>query len=85
MNTAEIRLRVKEAVSRVAGIAVERIPDDARLVEDLGLDSLSVIESLVVVEHAFHLQPQGEDMESEVRSIEDAVQLVQVQLSRRAG
>jgi acyl carrier protein len=85
MSADEIRLRIKEAVSRIAGIAVDRIPDDARFIEDLGLDSLSIIESLVVVEHEFRLEPQQEDIEAKVRSIEDAVQLVQGQLIRKAG
>jgi acyl carrier protein len=85
MSANEIRLRIKEAVSRIAGIAVDRIADDARFIEDLGLDSLSIIESLVVVEHEFRLQPEQEDLEVKVRSVEDAVQLVQTQLMRKAG
>jgi acyl carrier protein len=85
MSADEIRSRIKEAVSRIAGISIDRISDDARFIEDLGLDSLSIIESLVVVEHEFRLQPQQEDMETRVRSIEDAVQLVQSQLIRKAG
>ena len=85
MSIDEIRLRIKEAVSRIAGIAIDRIPDDARFIEDLGLDSLSIIESLVVVEHEFRLQPAQEDLESKVRSIEDAVQLVHGELMRKAG
>jgi acyl carrier protein len=85
MSGDEIRMRIKEAVSRIAGIAIDQIADDARFVEDLGLDSLSIIESLVVVEHEFRLQPEEEDMGTNVRSIEDAVQLVQGQLVRKAG
>ena len=85
MNNDEIRLLIKQAVSRVAGIAVEGIPDDARFVEDLGLDSLSVIESLVIVEHELRVQAHQEDVESQVRSIEDAVRLVQSELIRKAG
>jgi acyl carrier protein len=85
MSADEIRVRIKRAVSQIAGIAVDCIPDDARFIEDLGLDSLSVIESLVVVEHELRLQPQDEDMEFKVHSIEDAVQLVQSQLMRKAG
>jgi acyl carrier protein len=80
-----MRLRVKEAVSRIARIAIDRIADDARFVEDLGLDSLSIIESLLVVENEFRLQAAVEDVESRVRSIDDAVRLVQAQLSRKAG
>jgi acyl carrier protein len=85
MSEHDIRIRIKEAVSRIAGIDIARIADDARFVEDLGLDSLSVIESLVVVEHELRLQPRDEDMEVKVRSIEDAVHLVQSQLMRKAG
>ena len=48
MSADENRLRIEEAVSLIAGIAVARIPDDARFIEDLGLDSLSIIASLVV-------------------------------------
>jgi acyl carrier protein len=85
MNTDDIRLQVKKAVSLVSGITIDRISDDARFVEDLGLDSLSIIESLVVVEREFRLNPQGEDMEVQIKSIEEAVRLVQVQLLRKAG
>jgi acyl carrier protein len=85
MNTNEIRVLIKQAISRVTGIAVEGIADDARFVEDLGLDSLSVIESLVLVEHELRITAQQEDGEAEVRSIEDAVQLVRLELTRKAG
>jgi acyl carrier protein len=85
MSSDEIRLRIKEAISEIAGIAIERIRDDARFIEDLGLDSLAIIESLVVVEHDLRLQPSDGDLEVKVHCIEDAVQLVQVQLRRKAG
>jgi acyl carrier protein len=85
MSTDEIRLLIKQAVSQVAGIAVDGIADDARFVEDLGLDSLSVIESLVIVEHELRIHAEQEDVEAQVRSIEDAVQLVHLELSRKAG
>ena len=85
MSSDEIRLLIKQAISEIAGIAIERIPDDARFIEDLGLDSLAIIESLVVVEHDLRLQPSDGDMEVKVHIIEDAVQLVQVQLRRKAG
>jgi Beta-ketoacyl synthase, N-terminal domain len=48
MSADEVRLRIEEPVSLIASIAVDRISDDARSIEDLGLDSLSIIASLVV-------------------------------------
>jgi acyl carrier protein len=85
MSDDEIRSRIKEAVSRIAGICIDGISDDARFIEDLGLDSLSIIESLVVIEHEFRLQPQQEDIEKRIRCIEDVVLLVQSELMRKAG
>jgi acyl carrier protein len=85
MSDYDIRIRIKEAVSRISGIAIDQIQDNHRFIEDLGLDSLAIIESLVDVEHEFRLQPQDEDLEKKVQSIEDAVQLVQSQLIRKAG
>jgi hypothetical protein len=52
MNVIEIQLRIERAVSPIAKIAVDRISDDARFIEDLGLDTPSIIES-VVVGHEF--------------------------------
>jgi hypothetical protein len=48
MSADEIRLRIEEASGLVAGIAVDRASDDAWFIEDLRLDSLSIIESLVL-------------------------------------
>jgi len=47
-----IQIRIKEAVSRISGIAIDPIQDHHRFVEDLGLDSLAIIESLVDVGRA---------------------------------
>ena len=74
-----------EEIGVISGIAIDRIRDDARFVEDLGLDSLSIIESLVAVEQEFRLQAEAEDVEAQVHSVEDAVQLVEGQLRRKAG
>ena len=77
METEQIRQRIKHAISRIAGVDIANVADNARFVEDLGLDSLSIIESFVAVERDFRLQALPEDIESRIRSVNDAVVFVQ--------
>lgn len=53
MIADEIRLRIEQSVSLIAGDAVDPISDDAGVIEDVCLDAQSIIESLVVA-HGFH-------------------------------
>jgi hypothetical protein len=39
MNDEHIRYHIRKAVSMVSGITIDRISDDARFDEDLGMDS----------------------------------------------
>jgi hypothetical protein len=47
-----IEVRIKKAVSRVCGIAIDQIEAHHRFVEDRGLDWSAIIESLVDVGRA---------------------------------
>ena len=85
MNDEHIRYHIRKAVSVVSGITIDRISDDARFDEDLGMDSLSIIESLVLLEREFKLEPPDADAELKINSVIELMQLVQVQMSRKAG
>ena len=83
MSESIVRKRLKEAISRISGIPIDQVQDDSRFIEDLGLDPLAIIESIVDVEHEFGLQPLTEDLQTMVQSVDDAVQLFERQLMRR--
>ena len=51
----QIRAEVKRIIAQVSGLAVEEIGDSARLVDDLDLDSLSLMEIGVDVDYAYRL------------------------------
>jgi acyl carrier protein len=81
MTKAEIRDRIKEIISKVAGIDEKRIGDEDSLVDDLRLDSLSMLEVGVDVDLAFALNLPDESYR-EVSSVPSMVELVEQRLSQ---
>lgn len=75
MEVSEIRAKIKEVIADVANLDPEGIGDQARFVEDLALDSLSLLEIGVDIDYLFKLGVPDERLK-ELRSVEDAVELV---------
>ena len=84
MDVEQIRGKVKEIISNVTNIDPEEIGDDASLVDDLQLDSLSLLEIGVDVDYEFKLGVPEERL-GELRTVQDAVELVQQCLAERAA
>ena len=76
MDIQEIRTSIKASISNVTGIDVNEIRDDSSYVDDLGLDSLSILEIVVDVEAKFDIDAPEEELRA-IRTIEDTVRLVQ--------
>jgi acyl carrier protein len=83
-NAEEIRTRIKQIIANVAGLNAGRIDDDARLREDLKLDSLSLLEIGVDVDLAFKLELPDERYK-EIDSLPAMVDLVQQRLGERTA
>jgi acyl carrier protein len=75
MDVDVIRTKVKECIQKVTGIDAATISDSAAYVEDLDLDSLSILEISVSVEESFKFHATDEELSS-VRNVEDTVALV---------
>ena len=84
INAEEIRAKVKQIISNVTNIPVEEIGDQASYVDDLNLDSLSLLEIGVDVDYEFKLGLPEEEMQ-DVRTVQDAVNLVVQRLKEKAG
>lgn len=78
MTIDEIRATVKRTVVSVLGASIDArsIQDSASYKEDLGLDSLSILEIAVEVERVFEIEVPEEELEH-VITIDDTVRLVQ--------
>ena len=75
MQASEVRAKIKEIISTVSNIPVEEIPDHASYGDDLGLDSLTLLEIGVDMDYEFKLG-LPEDRLQEIRSVQDAVDVV---------
>ncbi|MDD6364889.1 MAG: phosphopantetheine-binding protein [Bacteroidales bacterium] len=61
MEINEIRETVKEFLIDELEIDESRIYDDARLKEDMGIDSLEVVDVVVLVDKKFGVRMKNED------------------------
>ena len=75
MDVAEVRAKVKEIIANATRRAPTEIGDRASLTADLHLDSLSLLEIGVDVDHTFQLGFPEEQL-WKLRTVEDTVQLV---------
>ncbi|MEZ5333315.1 MAG: acyl carrier protein [Thermoanaerobaculia bacterium] len=84
MTTEEIRVRVKEIIADVAGVDAAGIGDEAHFIEDLGLDSLAMLEMGVDIDYEFKLGV-GDQRLAQLRSVPDTVALIEKCLAERDG
>ncbi len=82
MDIVQIRAKIKEIIANVTNIDPEEIGDDASFVDDLQLDSLSLLEIGVDVDYEFRLGVPEERLQ-ELRTVKDTVELVMAQLSEQ--
>ena len=62
MTRQEIDQKVRDFLIEDLEIDEERIADDARLKEDMGIDSLDFVDIVVIVERNFGFKIKPEDM-----------------------
>ena len=62
MDRQEIEAKVKEFLVEDLEIDEEKIKPDARLMEDIGIDSLDFVDIVVIVEKKFGFKIKTEDM-----------------------
>ncbi len=61
---SELKQRLIEIVSTQLGVESEEVVPDARILDDLGADSLDVVELVMSLEEAFDLTVPDEDVEA---------------------
>lgn len=84
VDAVAIRARVKEIIAHVTGIAVTEIGDSVGLVDDLDLDSLSMMEIAVDVDYEYRLGLPETTLQG-VRTVDDVVRLVCRELEARSA
>lgn len=82
MEHVEIRQKIKDVIANVANVPAARIGDDASFQQELGLDSLSLLEIGVDVDYEFKLGLPEESWH-QIDSVDDTVALVLSALEQR--
>lgn len=71
----EIAERVKELVVEQLGVEPEEVTDEASFVEDLGADSLDIVELVMAFEEEFDLEIPDEDAEK-IQTVGNAIEYI---------
>jgi acyl carrier protein len=72
MNTDK---KIKVIIADQLGIPEEEISNDSSFVEDLGADSLDIVELIMAMEEEFEIEIPDEDAEK-LLTVQDAVEYV---------
>jgi acyl carrier protein len=70
---AEYTERVKDIIEKELGVEREKLTNEASFIEDLGADSLDIVELVMEFEKEFNIDIPDEDAEK-LRTVGDALQ-----------
>jgi acyl carrier protein len=82
--TQDVANGLKEIMAARLGLPVEQLVPEARLVEDLGLDSLDAVELAISVERKFDIDVPEEEL-TKLKTVADMVALVESRLPQPPG
>lgn len=68
--------KVKEIIANQLGKEVSEIPVESSFMEDLGADSLDVVELVMAMEEEFKIEIPDEDAEK-IKTVKDAIEYIQ--------
>lgn len=72
---ASVEERVKEIISEQLGLEKEDIQTEASFIDDLGADSLDIVEMIMTIEDEFDIEISDEDAEKIV-TVQDAINYI---------
>ena len=72
-STAE---RVKSIIVEQLGVASEEVNESASFIEDLGADSLDIVELVMALEEEYDMEIPDEDAEK-IQTVDDVVKYIQ--------
>ena len=75
MNREQILEKIREIVVEELGVSAEKVTEQARFIEDLGADSIGVMELVMKMEEAFDIQIPDQDIEK-FRTVGDAIDYI---------
>ena len=76
----EVENRVREIISEQLGVAANEVTPEASFIEDLGADSLDIVELVMALEEEYSMEISDEDAEK-IRTVKDVVSYIEAHKS----
>ncbi|HDD35177.1 MAG TPA: acyl carrier protein [Candidatus Desulfofervidus auxilii] len=76
---AAIEEKVKEIIANQLGVSAEEVVPNASFVEDLGADSLDLVELIMAIEEEFGVEVPDEEAEK-IRTVQDAINYIKAHI-----
>jgi acyl carrier protein len=73
--------RIREIIVDQLGVTVEEVVPEASFIDDLGADSLDIVELVMAIEEEFDLEIPDEDAER-IQSVQDANNYIEERTSK---
>jgi acyl carrier protein len=74
-STEEITERVKSIIVEQLGVSKEELTPQASFIEDLGADSLDIVELIMALEEEYEMEIPDEDAEK-IQTVDDVISYV---------
>ena len=71
----EVVSKIKELIKNSLGVKEEEITPDSSFIDDLGADSLDIVELVMLIEKEFDIEIPDEDAEK-ISTVQDAIDYI---------
>jgi acyl carrier protein len=75
MSTSNIELKVKSIIADQLGVGEDEIKPESSFIEDLGADSLDIVELVMAMEEEFEVEIPDEEAEN-IKTVADAINYI---------